>query len=70
MDSCVVSNPFAKPSSIGRGENAQATQPAQPGCPVCGWSLNPMGGRWRCGRCQFSLCVGCCAADLPEEVGY
>ena len=52
------------PGSI--GGRAEATQPPTPGCPACGGSLNPAGGVWRCGRCRFAMCVGCCV-DEPAE---
>lgn len=28
-------------------------------CPVCGATLIPLRGQWRCSRCYFMLCVGC-----------
>ena len=63
MDSSVLSNRFTMADSIaGRNERARTT----PGCPVCGWNLYPAGGMWRCGRCQFNLCVGCCVAEPAE----
>lgn len=36
-------------------------RPAQPGpqCPVCGGTLVPLRGFWRCTRCAYLLCVGC-----------
>lgn len=30
-----------------------------PGCPVCGATLVPMRGQYRCSRCYFALCPGC-----------
>jgi ribosomal protein S27AE len=40
---------------------------ARPGCPICGGSVVPTGMRYRCGRCGFSLCVGCEPVEFGEE---
>ena len=65
MDSPVVSKSFVLTE---RGGTARTTPP-KPGCPACGWSLNPAGRVWRCGRCQFILCIGCCVAETSEDEG-
>lgn len=30
-----------------------------PICPLCGGTMIPMRGVWRCARCYFTLCAGC-----------
>jgi hypothetical protein len=41
----------------------------QPLCPVCSGPLVPLRGNYRCGRCFFSLCVGCEAVEAVVPAG-
>jgi hypothetical protein len=41
----------------------------QPYCPLCGGVLIEMRGASRCGRCQFTLCLGCDGEAAGEWPG-
>jgi hypothetical protein len=49
-------------------DGGRGTRPScrQPPCPVCGGSLVPLRGHYRCSRCFFSACAGCEADEAPE----
>jgi len=49
-------------------EPPEQTVPAvRPCCPVCGGSLVPVRGAFRCSRCFLTLCVACEAAPAGDS---
>ena len=36
-------------------------------CPACNGPLIPLRDAYRCSRCFLTLCVGCDAADGPDQ---